>query len=151
MKLKIKKVNQNAIIPERATENSAGADLFSCIEKPVTIKKGEIVKIPTGISVEPEDKNTMTAVFARSGLSSKYGITLANGVGVIDSDYRGEIIVPLINLGNSDFIIEKNMRIAQLVVIPVIFPEIMEAASLSDTKRGSGGFGSTGFQIMGKE
>ncbi|MDE5946049.1 MAG: dUTP diphosphatase [Oscillospiraceae bacterium] len=144
MKLKIKKLNDNAILPKRATENSAGADLYACIENPVIIKKGEIVKIPTGISVEPENKNTVLMVFARSGLSSKYGITLANCTGIIDSDYRGEIIVPLINLGKSDFTIEKNMRIAQLVVTPVIFPEIIEAENLSDTERGINGFGSTG-------
>ena len=144
MKLKIKKLNENAVIPERATEYSAGADLFACIENPITIKKGETVKIPTGISAESEDKNIMLAVFARSGLASKFGISLANGVGIIDSDYRGEIAVPLINLGSSDFIIEKNMRIAQLVAIPVIFPEIVQTDSLSDTQRGSDGFGSTG-------
>lgn len=144
MKLKIKKLNENAVIPKRATEYSAGADLFACIENHVTIKKGCIVKIPTGISVEPDDKNIMLGIFARSGLASKFGITLANCVGIVDSDYRGEIIVPLINLGESDFIIEKNMRIAQLVAIPVIFPEIAETDSLSDTQRGSGGFGSTG-------
>lgn len=144
MKLKIKKLNENAVIPERATEYSAGADLFACIENPITIKKGETVKIPTGISAESEDKNIMLAVFARSGLASKFGISLANGVGIIDSDYRGEIAVPLINLSSSDFIVEKNMRIAQLVAIPVIFPEIVQTDSLSDTQRGSDGFGSTG-------
>lgn len=144
MKLKIKKLNENAVIPERATEYSAGADLFACIENPITIKKGETVKIPTGISAESEDKNIMLAVFARSGLASKFGISLANGVGIIDSDYRGEIAVPLINLSSSDFIVEKNMRIAQLVAIPVIFPEIVQTNSLSDTQRGSDGFGSTG-------
>ncbi len=144
MTLKIKKLNENAVIPKRATEYSAGADLFACIENPITIKKGETVKIPTGISAEPEDKNIMLAVFARSGLASKFGISLANGVGIIDSDYRGEIAVPLINLGSSDFIIEKNMRIAQLVAIPVIFPEIVQTDFLSDTQRGSDGFGSTG-------
>ena len=144
MKLKIKKLNENAVIPERATEYSAGADLFACIENPITIKKGETVKIPTGISAESEDKNIMLAVFARSGVASKFGISLANGVGIIDSDYRGEIAVPLINLGSSDFIVEKNMRIAQLVAIPVIFPEIVQTDSLSDTQRGSDGFGSTG-------
>lgn len=131
-------------MPVRATEYSAGADLFACIENPITLKKGETVKIPTGISVEPEDKNTVIAISARSGLASTYGIAMANGIGIVDSDYRGEIIVPLINLGSSDFTVEKNMRIAQLIVIPVIFPEICESEYLSDTKRGSGGFGSTG-------
>lgn len=144
MKLKIKKLNSNAILPKRATENSAGADLYACIENPVIIKKGETVKIPTGISVEPENKDTVLMIFARSGLSSKYGITLANCTGIIDSDYRGEIIIPLINLGKSDFTVEKNMRIAQLVVMPVIFPEILETENLSDTERGINGFGSTG-------
>lgn len=144
MKLKIKKINENAIVPVRATECSAGADLYACINEPITIKKGQIIKVPTGISVEPEDKNTAILIYARSGLASKYGITLANSVGVVDSDYRGEIIVPLINLGNSDFTIEKNMRIAQLVLMPVIFPEITVTDCLSDTQRGSGGFGSTG-------
>ena len=144
MKLKIKKINPRAVMPMRATEYSAGADLSACIENPITLKKGETVKIPTGISVEPEDKNTVIAISARSGLASAYGITMANGIGIVDSDYRGEIIVPLINLGNSDFTVEKNMRIAQLIVIPVIFPEICEAGCLSDTTRGSGGFGSTG-------
>lgn len=144
MKLKIKKINPCAVMPVRATEYSAGADLFACIENPITLKKGETVKIPTGISVEPEDKNTVIAISARSGLASAYGIAMANGIGIVDSDYRGEIIVPLINLGSSDFTVEKNMRIAQLIVIPVIFPEICESECLSDTKRGSGGFGSTG-------
>lgn len=144
MKLKIKKLNENAVIPQRATEYSAGADLFACIENPITIKKGEIVKIPTGISAEPENKNVMLVISARSGLASKFGITPANGIGIIDSDYRGEIAVPLINLGSSDFIIEKNMRIAQLIAVPIIFPEIIQADSLSDTQRGSDGFGSTG-------
>ena len=144
MKLKIKKLKNNAVIPVRATEYSAGADLFACIEQPVTIKKGEIVKIPTGISAEPEDMNTVLLIYARSGLASKYGIAPANCVGVIDSDYRGEIIVPLANNGFSDFVVEPNMRIAQLVVTPVIIPEIIESDSLSDSERGSGGFGSTG-------
>lgn len=144
MKLKIKKLKNNAVIPVRATEYSAGADLFACIEQPLTIKKGETVKIPTGISAEPEDMNTVLLMYARSGLAVNYGISLANCVGVIDSDYRGEIIVPLTNTSDNDFTVEPDMRIAQLVVTPVIIPEIIESDSLSDSERGSGGFGSTG-------
>lgn len=144
MKLKIKKLKNNAVIPVRATEYSAGADLFACIEQPLTIKKGETVKIPTGISAEPEDMNTVLLIYARSGLAVNYGISLANCVGVIDSDYRGEIIVPLTNTSDNDFTVEPDMRIAQLVVTPVIIPEIIESDSLSDSERGSGGFGSTG-------
>lgn len=144
MKLKIKKLRESALLPVRATEYSAGADLFACIEKSVVIKKGETVKIPTGISAEPEDINTALLIYARSGLASKYGIAPANCVGVVDSDYRGEIIVPLTNHGSSDFVVEPDMRIAQLIVTPVIIPEITETDFISDSSRGDGGFGSTG-------
>ena len=144
MKLKIKKLRENAVIPKRATEGSAGCDLCACIDSDITIKKGEIVKIPTGIAVQPDTDNVALLIYARSGLASKFGITLANCVGVVDSDYRGEIIVPLINLGSEDFIIENGTRIAQLVVTPVTLPEISVVSELSDTARGEGGFGSTG-------
>lgn len=144
MKLKVKKLRENAVIPSRATAGSAGCDLFACIDSDIVIKKGEIVKIPTGIAVQPDSDSVALLIYARSGLASKFGITLANCVGVVDSDYRGEIIVPLINLGNADFTVEKGSRIAQLVVTPVILPEIDEVSELSDTARGEGGFGSTG-------
>ena len=144
MKLKVKKLRENAVIPSRATAGSAGCDLFACIDSDIVIKKGEIVKIPTGIAVQPDSDGVALLIYARSGLASKFGITLANCVGVVDSDYRGEIIVPLINLGNADFTVEKGSRIAQLVLTPVILPEIDEVSELSDTARGEGGFGSTG-------
>lgn len=144
MILRIKKLNENAEIPKRATNGSAGYDLCACIEEDVVIKKGQIVKIPTGISAEINTNEAALMIYARSGLASKNGVTLVNCVGVVDSDYRGEIVVPLINLGNDDYIIEKGARIAQLVVTPVILPEIEEVSELSDTDRGSGGFGSTG-------
>lgn len=144
MILRIKKLNKNAEIPKRATNGSAGYDLCACIEEDVVIKKGQIVKIPTGISAEINTNEAALMIYARSGLASKNGVTLVNCVGVVDSDYRGEIVVPLINLGNDDYIIEKGARIAQLVVTPVILPEIEEVSELGDTDRGSGGFGSTG-------
>lgn len=144
MILRIKKLNENAEIPKRATNGSAGYDLCACIEENVVIKKGQIVKIPTGISAEINTNEAALMIYARSGLASKNGVTLVNCVGVVDSDYRGEIVVPLINLGNDDYIIEKGARIAQLVVTPVILPEIEEVSELGDTDRGSGGFGSTG-------
>ncbi|MBQ7008654.1 MAG: dUTP diphosphatase [Ruminococcus sp.] len=144
MILRIKKLNENAEIPKRATNGSAGYDLCACIEEDVVIKKGQIVKIPTGISAEINTNEAALMIYARSGLASKNGVTLVNCVGVVDSDYRGEIVVPLINLGNDDYIIEKGARIAQLVVTPVILPEIEEVSELGDTDRGSGGFGSTG-------
>ncbi|MFA5658306.1 MAG: dUTP diphosphatase [Oscillospiraceae bacterium] len=144
MKLLIKKLDENAMLPKRATSQSAGADLCACIDSPVTIQPGEIKMLSTGISVEPDDKSVAMLVFARSSLASRHGIALANSVGVIDSDYRGEIKIPLINSGSSPYEITPGERIAQLVVTPVIFPEIEETRCLSDTERGEGGFGSTG-------
>lgn len=144
MELFWKKLNENAIIPERKTEFSAGFDLCACIDEDVVIHSGEIKKIGTGLAVESSEKNVVLLVFARSGIASKNGVTLANSVGVIDSDYRGEIIVPLINNGKEDFTITKNMRMAQLVCMPVLFPESVEKTELSDTSRGTKGFGSTG-------
>ena len=137
MTLRIKKLNRNAIIPQRATKGSAGLDLSACIDN-------EIKMIPTGISAAPDSENTALMIYPRSGLSSKYGIALANCVGVVDSDYRGEIKVPLINNGNERFFVTNGMRIAQIVVTPVLLPEIKITDSLDDTERSGGGFGSTG-------
>lgn len=144
MKLKIKKLKETALVPSRATSGSAGFDLCACLDSPVTIKSGEIRLIQTGISCEPDCSDAALLIYPRSGLSSKYGISLANCVGVVDSDYRGEICVPLINHGCGDFTVEHGMRIAQLVIAPVIIPEIELADSISSTERGCGGFGSTG-------
>lgn len=144
MTLKIKKLNINAVIPQRATKGSAGLDLSACLESDVTIEPGEIKMIPTGISAAPDSENTALMIYPRSGLASKYGIALANCVGVVDSDYRGEIKVPLINNGKECFIVTNGMRIAQMIVTPVVMPEIIETDSLDDTERSDGGFGSTG-------
>ncbi len=144
MKLTFKKLKENAVIPQRATSGSAGLDLCACIDAPVEILPGGIALIPTGLSAQPERTDTALMIYPRSGLASRYGVALANCVGVVDSDYRGEICVPLINHGNAPFIVENGMRIAQLVVTPVILPEIEVSTSLSDTERGCGGFGSTG-------
>ena len=142
--LKIKKIKANAIIPQRATDGSAGLDLYACIDEPVTIASGDLKLIPTGIAIELANKNTAAFIFARSGLAIKHGISPSNAVGVIDSDYRGEICVGLTNHGKETFVIEPNMRIAQLILMPVITPEIEETEELTDTIRGEGGFGSTG-------
>ena len=144
MTLRIKKLNRNAIIPQRATKGSAGLDLSACIDNDIKIEPGEIKMIPTGISAAPDSENTALMIYSRSGLSSKYGIALANCVGVVDSDYRGEIKVPLINNGNERFFVTNEMRIAQIVVTPVLLPEIKITDSLDDTERSGGGFGSTG-------
>lgn len=143
MKIKTKKININAKLPFKATEGSAGADLFACIESELIIKPGKTNMIPVGIAVEiPVGFGGF--IFPRSSLGSKYGITLPNCVGVIDSDYRGELCVPLINLGSADFVIQNGDRIAQLVILPVENAEYEDASELSDTVRGKGGFGSTG-------
>ena len=144
MTVKVKKLKEQAVMPKRATEGSAGADLYACIDEPVTIAPGQLVKIPTGIAIELSDSHTAAFLFARSGLGIKHGISLSNGVGVIDSDYRGEICVGLINLGNNDYTINPDDRIAQMVVMPVCIPEISLSDTLSETQRNIGGFGSTG-------
>ena len=141
--LPIKKVRPNAVIPQRATEKSAGLDLTACIDAPLTVKAGERVLIPTGIAVAlpPE---TVGLVFARSSLGTRHGIALSNGVGVIDEDYRGEIRVGIQNSSDEDYTVEPMERIAQLVVSPVCYPAAEEADELDETVRGAGGFGSTG-------
>lgn len=144
MKLFIKKLNEKAIVPKQATSGSAGYDLYACIDTPVTINPNEIVKIPTGISVALEENNAVILIYARSSLATKHGVTLANCVGVVDSDYRGEVIVALNNLSKEPYTITQNERIAQIVITPIFTPEIEEVDELSDTERGSGGFGSTG-------
>lgn len=141
--LKIMKVRENAVIPKRATEGSAGIDLCACIENDIIVNPGEIVKIPTGIacSVPP---TCVSLLFARSGLSVKHGIALANSVGVIDSDYRGEIIAALINNSKMPYTVTSGERIAQLCVMPICCLPIELCDSLEETLRGDGGFGSTG-------
>lgn len=137
------KVHKNAIIPHRATNGSAGMDLCACIEEPVIIPARGNAIIPTGIAISIS-REYAAMIYARSGLAIKHGISLLNSVGVIDSDYRGEIKVGLINQFNEDYEIKPNERIAQLVVQPIELPQIMKCDSLDDTQRGAGGFGSTG-------
>ncbi|MEG0546819.1 MAG: dUTP diphosphatase [Oscillospiraceae bacterium] len=142
--LKIKKLNENAVVPMRATSGSAGLDLCASIEKPILLECGDTAVIPTGLSIELPNENYGAFVFARSGLSVKHGIGLLNSVGVIDSDYRGEIMVGVINQKRESYEIKPNERIAQLVIMPVSNMPIAEVDETSDTKRGTGGFGSTG-------
>lgn len=142
--LKIKKVRENAAIPKRATNGSAGLDLSACILENIDIKPGEILKIPTGIAIQICDNNYAAMIFARSGLGINHGISLANGVGVVDSDYRGEICVGLINLGKKTFTIEPGQRIAQMILMPVSVCNVIEVNDLDETYRGINGFGSTG-------
>ncbi len=142
--LKIKKLRDGAVIPKRATPGSAGMDLYAVLDEEKTIEKGEILLVPTGIAIELPDENYVAYLFARSGLAIKHGITLANCVGVIDSDYRGEVCVGLVNVSNTPYTITPGERIAQLVISPVSLIPTVEIDTLSDTERGEGGFGSTG-------
>ena len=148
MKLNVKFVpsdkGKTVKAPFYATNGSAGMDLSACIDEPIVIKKGEIAFVPTGIAISLPSNEYVAYIYARSGLACKNGITLANGVGVIDSDYRGELKCAMINLGSEDFTINFGDRIAQLVIAPVCIAEINITDELDDTKRGAGGFGSTG-------
>ena len=143
MKVNIKKLNENAILPTYGSEFSAGADLYACMEEPLTIEAGKTRLVHTGIAMEiPE--GYVGLIYARSGLATKRGLAPANKVGVIDSDYRGEIMVALYNQGETAQIIEQGERIAQIVLTPYLRAEFETAEELSDTARGAGGFGSTG-------
>lgn len=144
MKLKIKKLKSDAKIPKRATNGSAGMDLYACINQSITLAPQQLTVVPTGIAIELPDNTCAAFLYARSGLGVKHGICLSNGVGVIDSDYRGEICVGLCNVSDKPYVIEPCERVAQMVIAPVLTPDIVEADELSDTSRGDGGFGSTG-------
>lgn len=142
-RLLIKKLTETAILPTRATVGSAGYDLYADISEVVTIYPNQTMKIKTGIAIGLESADIVALVYARSGLATKHGITLTNCVGVIDSDYRGEIIVALINLGKEAYSIQPCERIAQMVLTPIFVPELVEVEDLDETERGNGGFGST--------
>ena len=139
----VKRLRKGAILPTFGTEQAAGADLYACLEAPVTIAPGQTAFIPTGLAMMlPE--GYVGLVFARSGMACKMGLAPANKVGVIDSDYRGEFLVALYNHGTELRTVSHGDRIAQLVVVPVLRPCFEETDELSETRRGSGGFGSTG-------
>ncbi|MBQ3603177.1 MAG: dUTP diphosphatase [Clostridia bacterium] len=142
--IKFKKLRENAKIPQRATPGSAGLDLCACIDEPITLAGGGHALIPTGLAIALEDSGYAAMIFARSGLAIKHGIAPANCVGVVDSDYRGEICVGLINQYEESYTIEPGERIAQLVVMPVCNAPTVEVTEIDETERGAGGFGSTG-------
>ena len=131
-------------LPRRATEGAAGADLCANMDEAVTVPPMGRTVIPTGLAIELPDAGYGAFVFARSGLGIRHGLTLSNGVGVIDSDYRGEIRVVLHNHSGEPQSVEPGERVAQLLIVPVFTPGFQEAEKLSDTSRGAGGFGSTG-------
>ncbi len=145
-KVKIKKLNPNAILPTYQTKYSAGMDLYACLSETLTIRPMERVIVPTGLSIElPPGYGAR--IHSRSGLAHRDGISMANGTGIIDSDYRGEYGISLCNYSDKEFRIENGMRIAQLIVSKyehIVWDEVDE---LSDTERGKGGFGSTGRSV----
>lgn len=142
-KINIKLLRPGAHMPTYGSAEAAGADLYACLDTPVTIEPGQTAFIPTGFAMEVP-KGCAGLIFARSGLSCKKGLAPANKVGVIDSDYRGEVTVALHNHGTVSRILENGERIAQLLVTPVYTPGFTQVEELTDTDRGTGGFGSTG-------
>lgn len=142
-KIEIKKLNEKAIIPTYGTEFSAGADIYALLDEPVTIAPGETVFIHTGIAIAiPEGLVGLN--FARSGMAAKRGLAPANKVGVIDCDYRGEVMVALHNHGKEPQTVEHGDRVAQMVFVPYYAADFVEVDELDSTVRGEGGFGSTG-------
>ena len=139
----VKILRQGAKLPTYGTEFSAGADLYACLDEAVTIQPGQTKAIPTGLAMEVPE-GCAGLVYARSGMATKRGLAPANIVGVIDSDYRGELQVMLHNHGSVPQTVEHGDRVAQLLITPVLTPQYIQAEELSDTARGSGGFGSTG-------
>ena len=139
----IKRLSHKVVMPKYETEGSSGLDLAAHINKSVEIKPGSTAIIPTGLAVSIP-KNFEIQIRPRSGLAAKNQISVLNTPGTIDADYRGELKVILINLGTKSFLVENGARIAQMVLCPVIKADLKEVKTLDDTKRGSGGFGSTG-------
>ncbi len=143
MNLKIQKLKENATLPTYGSADAAGADLYACIDTEKTIAPGETLLVPTGIAMAIPT-GYVGLIFARSGLACKRDLAPANKVGVIDSDYRGEIMVALHNHGKQDRTIEPAERIAQIAIMPVAQPTFELSETLDETGRGEGGFGSTG-------
>lgn len=139
-------LSRGMTMPAYATDGAAAVDMRAAIDEgtTVTIQPGERAMIPTGMAISLENANVVAILAARSGLAVKSGINLANGIGVIDSDYRGEICVGLYNSSDVPFTVNRGDRIAQLMFMPVYTAKLIEAATLDETARGAGGFGSTG-------
>lgn len=142
----VKMVRDGALMPRYETPGSAGVDLHACLgaDEEIMLTPGQVAKVPTGLALELPDSGMVALVMARSGLAAKHRLDLANGVGVIDSDYRGELQVLVRNLGELPFKIQHGDRIAQMLFMPVIQARLQRTGELSETERGSGGFGSTG-------
>ncbi len=148
IELKIKalspRIGQDIPAPRYATDGAAAMDLCACMDAPMTIPAGAREIVPTGIAIALPSPDYVALLFARSGLGIKKGIALSNGVGVIDSDYRGEIAVGLVNLSQEDYTVLPGDRIAQMMIVPVVQPAVAFVETLDETERGAGGLGSTG-------
>ena len=142
--VKYKELDPRAHVQAYATEGASAADLCAVLDAPLTLAPMQRELVPTGLAIELPGPGTVALVYARSGLSIKHGLCMANGVGVIDSDYRGELRVPMINLGTESYTIQPGERVAQLCIAPVYTAAFVPAQTLGDTARGQGGFGSTG-------
>ena len=141
--VRIKRLSPQAVLPEYHSAHAAGMDLHAALQDAVTIEVGEIAKIPCGFAMSLPD-GYEAQIRPRSGLATRHGLSIPNAPGTVDSDYRGPVVVALINLGKTSFVIEPKMRIAQMIVAPVARAALEEVDELDDTTRGSGGFGSTG-------
>lgn len=144
MEVKVKLLSPGAVLPRYATPGAAAMDLTACMDEPVTIAPRQLVTLPTGVAIALPSEEYVALVFARSGLGVKHGVALSNGVGVIDSDYRGEIRVGLTNLSDVPYTVHPGDRVAQMAILPVARAEVVQAEELDETGRGTGGFGSTG-------
>jgi dUTP pyrophosphatase len=143
VQVQFKRLSASATVPSYQSEHAAGMDLHAAIEESITIEVGAISMIPLGFAIALPD-HYEAQVRPRSGIASKFGVTLPNAPGTIDADYRGECCVPLINHGNKPFTVEPNLRIAQMIISPVVQASFEIVEELDETERGSGGFGSTG-------
>lgn len=139
-----KVLDPRAKVPAYATAGAAAADLCAVLDQPLTLAPMQRALVPTGLAIQLPGPEAVALIYARSGLSIKHGLCLANGVGVIDSDYRGELKVPMINLGGEAYTIQPGERVAQLCIAPVFTAAFLPAEQLDETARGAGGFGSTG-------
>lgn len=144
MKLLDKRLGDSIPLPEYATEGSAGLDLRACLKEAVTIEPGETILIPTGMAIYIEDPSLAAMILPRSGLGHKHGIVLGNLVGLIDSDYQGELMVSCWNRGNTTFTIEIGERLAQLILVPIVQARFKQVEEFTATERGAGGFGHSG-------
>lgn len=138
------RIGRDIPLPEHATEGSAGVDLRACLDAELVLKPGQTELIPTGLAIHIEDPGLAAVILPRSGLGHKHGIVLGNLVGLIDSDYQGQLFVSCWNRGNEDFVLEPGLRLAQLVIVPVVQADFNVVEEFGESQRGEGGFGHTG-------